>query len=194
MLNYSFHGMDLGHFVIWFFIYSFFGWAMECVVIRKEKGRWENRGFAKLPFCVIYGFGTFLAFNMFGPIADSNILLYVFGAGCATGFEYLTAIIMNRLFGEVWWDYTNKKFNYKGVLCLESTIAWGFLALFIFRILNVQVEKFVMSLDDRYVIFVSVALCVSYLVDFTYHFVYSILHRNDETDHETSTRTSMRKA
>ncbi len=41
---------------------------MECVVIRKQLGYWENRGFAKLPFCVIYGFGTFIAFNIFAPI------------------------------------------------------------------------------------------------------------------------------
>ena len=33
-----------------FFLYSFLGWVMECIVIRREKGRWENRGFAHLPF------------------------------------------------------------------------------------------------------------------------------------------------
>ena len=41
-----------------FFLYSFLGWVMECIVIRREKGRWENRGFAHLPFCIIYGFGV----------------------------------------------------------------------------------------------------------------------------------------
>ena len=57
------------------FIYSFFGWAMECIVIRKQLGYWENRGFAKLPFCVIYGFGVFIAFHIFAPI-EGNYLLY----------------------------------------------------------------------------------------------------------------------
>lgn len=33
-----------------FFIYSFMGWVMECIVIRREKGFWENRGFARVPF------------------------------------------------------------------------------------------------------------------------------------------------
>lgn len=186
MFGYYFHGMDISHFVVWFFIYSFFGWAMECVVIRKEKGAWENRGFAKLPFCVIYGFGTFIAFNIFKPVMENTILLYFAGSICATIFEYLTAVVMGKLFGEVWWDYTNKKFNYKGVLCLESTIAWGFLGLFIFRILNVRVEKFVMSLNDKVVIFISVALVFSYFIDFTYHFFYSIAHKNDEVCEEDS--------
>ena len=33
-----------------FFLYSFLGWVMECIVIRRVKGRWENRSFAHLPF------------------------------------------------------------------------------------------------------------------------------------------------
>lgn len=175
MSNYNFHGMNISQLVIWFFIYSFFGWAMECVVIRREKGYWENRGFAKLPFCVIYGFGTFIALNIFKPIQDNYLMLYIAGAIGATIFEYLTAVVMNKLFGEVWWDYTNKKFNYKGVLCLESTVAWGFLALFIFGFLNGHIEHFVMSLNERIVMLLSFALCFSYFVDFSYHFVHSYL-------------------
>lgn len=197
MLDYYFHGMNIFQLVVWFFIYSFFGWAMECVVIRKEKGYWENRGFAKLPFCVIYGFGTFIAFNIFKPIQDNYVLLYLAGAIGATIFEYLTAVVMNKLFGEVWWDYTDKKFNYKGVLCLESTVAWGFLALFIFGFLNCHVENFVMSLNDRIVMFLSFALCFSYFIDFSYHFIHSWLHRDDVEDEENEESrrvTHIRKA
>ena len=44
-----------------FFLYSFCGWVMECIVIRREKGVWENRGFVHLPLCIIYGFGAMAA-------------------------------------------------------------------------------------------------------------------------------------
>lgn len=196
MFDYYFHGMNICQLVVWFFIYSFFGWAMECVVIRREKGYWENRGFAKLPFCVIYGFGTFIAFNIFKPIQDNYVLLYLAGAIGATIFEYITALIMNRLFGEIWWDYTDKKFNYKGILCLESTVAWGFLALFIFGFLNCHIENFVMSLNNRIVMFLSFALCFSYFIDFSYHFIHSFLHRDDinEEGDEGKHVTHIRKA
>lgn len=36
---------------------------------------------------------------------------------------------MIRILGELWWDYNNKPFNYRGIICLESTIAWGFYAI-----------------------------------------------------------------
>ena len=49
----------------------------------------------------------------------------------ATVFEFLVGKLMLRLFGEVWWDYNNKPCNYKGIVCLESTVAWGFYAVII---------------------------------------------------------------
>ena len=145
ILGITFRSMNISQLVIWFFIYSFLGWCMECVVIRKQLGYWENRGFAKLPFCVIYGFGTLIAFNIFKPIEHNYIALYIFGCICATAFEYLTAQVMLKLFGEVWWNYDHLKFNYKGIICLQSTLAWGFVAVFIFGFLNKFVERFVSS-------------------------------------------------
>ena len=92
MIGYTFHGMNMSQLALWFFIYSFCGWAMECVVIRIQLGRWENRGFAKLPFCVIYGFGVFIAYHLFQPIEHNYVALYIWGCIAATIFEYLTAL------------------------------------------------------------------------------------------------------
>lgn len=170
MLNYTFHGMNLGQLALWFFIYSFFGWAMECIVIRIQLGRWENRGFAKLPFCVIYGFGTFIAFNIFAPIQNNFVALYFAGAVCATIFEYLVAQLMLKLFGEVWWNYDHLPFNYKGILCLQSTIGWGFLALFIFGFFNKLVEAFVFSINPSIAATIGATLAVLYILDFSYNF------------------------
>ena len=47
---------------------------------------------------------------------------------------------MMKVFGEVWWDYSDKPFNYKGILCLESTIAWGFYTVGLFLFLHKGVE------------------------------------------------------
>ena len=34
----TFREMNVNQLAVWFFIYSFFGWAMECIVIRKQLG------------------------------------------------------------------------------------------------------------------------------------------------------------
>lgn len=165
-----FHGLDVFQFFTWFYVYSFLGWIMECIVIRKQKGYWENRGFAKLPFCVIYGFGVLIASYLFEPIKDNYIALYIFGCIGATALEYIVARVMMKLFGEVWWNYDHLKYNYKGILSLQSTLAWGLIALIIFGFLNVRIEMFVESINHNVVMFIGTALPIMYLADFTYHF------------------------
>jgi len=182
LINFSFHGMNLGQSIIWFFIYSFCGWAMECVVIRIQLKRWENRGFAMLPFCVIYGFGVLLAMYIFSPIKDNIIAVYLAGCVGATIFEYLTAMVMLKLFGEVWWNYDHLRFNYKGILCLQSTLAWGFLAVFIFFVFNRVVEASVCMIQPTFANVAGIVLTVSYITDFVYHFIKNMNVFNKTTE------------
>lgn len=178
-MGYTFHGMNIGQLALWFFIYSFCGWVMECIVIRIQLGRWENRGFAKLPFCVIYGFGVFIAYHIFAPIEHNYVAIYFAGCICATIFEYLTAQVMLKLFGEVWWNYDHLPFNYKGILCLESTLAWGVLALFIFGVFNRVVEGTVLSINAYLATVLGVFLGIAYIFDFSFHFAKNISEKNN---------------
>lgn len=180
-MGYTFHGMNLGQLALWFFIYSFCGWVMECIVIRIQLGHWENRGFARLPFCVIYGFGVFIAYHIFAPIEHNYIAIYFAGCICATLFEYLTAQLMLKLFGSVWWNYDHKRFNYKGILCLESTLAWGVLALFVFGFFNRLVEGAIFSLNGRIASMAGAVLAVAYVLDFTSNFIKNLAVKNENS-------------
>lgn len=149
-----------------FFLYSFLGWVMECIVIRREKGKWENRGFAHLPFCIIYGFGAMLGFAILRPVSHNYVLLFVVGAVAATAFEYITARLMLRLFGTFWWDYTNKPLNYKGILCLESTLGWGVISLLLFTCLHRAVFHVVLLIPARISAALAFVLVSAYAIDF----------------------------
>ena len=164
-----------------FFLYSFVGWCMECVVIRREKGAWENRGFVRLPFCIIYGFGAMLGYAVLRPLMGHTIVLYIVSAMGATAFEYATCCLMQSQFGEFWWDYSHKRFNYKGMICLESTVAWGFLILFMFHFLHGFMFRMVLRMP-RYV---SSALAALLLVAYGVDFVHS-LRRAFQAAHETN--------
>ncbi|MEG0304570.1 MAG: putative ABC transporter permease [Oscillospiraceae bacterium] len=124
--------VDLALYINVFFLYSFMGWIMECIVIRHEKGFWENRGFVHGPFCIIYGFGAMLGYMMLKPFSFNWVLLFITSACIATAFEYLTARLMIKAFGNLWWDYKDKPLNYKGILCLESTLGWGVIGILLF--------------------------------------------------------------
>ena len=149
-----------------FFVYSFCGWVMECFVIRRETGRWENRGFVHLPLCIIYGFGAMIGYAMLQPISHNYVLLYLAGSFLATVFEYLTGRLMLRLFGRLWWDDSHKPLNYHGILCLESTVAWGAIAVLVFALVHRMVFGLVTRVPDPAAPLLAGGLCLAYLADF----------------------------
>lgn len=138
-------GTDLYHIVQWFLIYSMLGWLVESIYMSVCNRKLTNRGFMRGPMCPICGVGALTVYFLLRPVCHNIFLLYFSGALVATSLEYVTAKIMLRIFGEVWWDYSQKPFNYKGILCLESTIAWGFYTLGLFLFLHKGVEYIVNS-------------------------------------------------
>ncbi len=170
----QYHGLSMAQTIVWFFIYAFIGWVMECIVIRREKGIWENRGFAKLPFCIIYPFGAIAVYELLSPIADNIVALYISGAIIATTIEYITAKVMLMLFGEFWWDYKNKFMNYQGIICLESTVGWGLLTVFFFKFMNRYVTIGVSRIPGRIANTIAIILLVAYILDFTTQFLHSL--------------------
>lgn len=159
--------MSIYSFINWFFMYSFIGYLLECVVLSVEYKRpVVDRGFGHGPFCVIYGFGALGACMLLKPVSESPIELYTASMAMATTLELVTANIMVRLFGAFWWDYSHKAFNYRGMVCLESSLAWGLLGLFFFYVMDSKVRSLVASIPGSMGNVLAVGLTMFYLVDF----------------------------
>ena len=127
-------GWSAYHVVLWFLAYSILGWIVESIYMSICNRKLTNRGFARGPVCPIYGVGALTVFFILRPYSGNPIQLFFMGMFLATFLEYVTALVMQRMFGMIWWDYTEKPFNYRGILCLESSVEWGFytLALLLF--------------------------------------------------------------
>ena len=162
-------GTDVYHIVQWFLIYSILGWCVESIYMSICEKRLVNRGFIFGPICPIYGFGAVGAYLLLRPLEGNYVGLYILGSIGATFFEFLVAKLMIRILGAVWWDYTEKPFNYKGIIYLESTLAWGLYTICLFGFLH----KGVMAFADTYSFDVgcvlAVILIVYYFVDFSVH-------------------------
>ena len=162
-------GTELIYLTECFILYSFIGWIVESLYMSLCNRRWTNRGFVFGPFCPIYGFGGVVGNMLMRPLSGHVIWLYIIGAIAATVFEYLVGILMQRTLHEVWWDYHEKPFNYKGIICLESTVAWGFYAIIIVKFLNERM----MSVVSRVPFDIARRICwcviLYYFFDFSYH-------------------------
>ena len=129
-------GWSAYHVVLWFLVYSIMGWIVESIYMSVCNRKLTNRGFAKGPYCPIYGVGALTVFFVLRPYSQNPFTLFVLGMVLATAIEFLTALIMNKIFGEIWWDYKEKPCNYKGIICMESSIALGFYTLMLFFFLH----------------------------------------------------------
>ena len=176
-------GSDVYHLIAAFIMYSVLGWFVESAYMSFCNHRLTNRGFAKGPFCPIYGFGAVIGYLVLNPLSGHYVTLYLTGAFLATTFEYLVGIMMQKLLGEVWWDYTEKPMNYKGIICLESTIAWGFYAIIITMFLHERVLHLIDAMDMAYgrilCIVILAIVTVDYLIRLYLLFKTSIQEEKD---------------
>ena len=184
MWTHAVYGTDLYHFIQWFILYSFMGWVVESIYMSFCNRKLTNRGFAFSPFCPIYAVGALSVYGMLRPLEGQYVVLYLAGAVLATTLEYITAVLMRNLFGQVWWDYTEKPFNYKGVICLESTIAWGFYTIFMFGFL----QRFVNFVSDSHSVRFGRNLAAVVVVIYTFDFFVASVQSENEQNAEKSGR------
>lgn len=112
------------------------------------------------------------------PFQQHVLLTYVAGCIGATALEYVTGIAMEALFNVRYWDYSDKKFNFQGRICLGSTIAWGFLTILMTRVIHRPIEIFVLSIPDKTLRYLTWFLTIYLAVDFALSFKTALDLRN----------------
>ena len=133
-------GISLYYIISWFFIYSFLGWVWESAYVSVKKGKPVNRGFINGPLCTIYGAGAVSVYLILKPFDGNLLILYAGGVVTATLLELVTGWLMEKIFHTRWWDYSKKKCNLHGYICLGSSLAWGVFTVLLFEVFHPFVE------------------------------------------------------
>ena len=108
-----------------FLIYSFIGWIVEVSAFLIQDHKFVNRGFLIGPVVPIYGTGGILITILLTKYQSDPIVLFCMAVIVCSILEYLTSYVMEKIFKTRWWDYSNKKFNINGRICLEGLILFG---------------------------------------------------------------------
>lgn len=126
-----------------FFIYAFLGWCTEVSYAALRTGKFVNRGFLNGPVCPIYGCGVVVVLAGLEPLKGNFVLLFLGSVVLTSVLELVTGFVLEKLFRQRWWDYSDKPFNLGGYICLEFSIMWGFACLFVVDILHPSIEFFI---------------------------------------------------
>ena len=113
-------------FVFIFFIGSTYGWVLELLFRRLCHGKWVNPGFLVGPYLPIYGLSLSLMTGMHVYFEAHNILpIYqvVLMGLIITLIELVGGLIFLKQ-GVRLWDYRDRKYNFKGVICPLFTMIW----------------------------------------------------------------------
>lgn len=153
----------------WFFffmIYSFIGYLTEitsCSINNKKLI--VNRGFCLGPYLPIYGFSSVIMNIFLAKYSKDIITLFVMSAFVCTLMEYMTSLILEKIFHARWWDYTEKKFNLSGRVCLENSCLFGLGGVFIVSILHPFLDGLISMIPHNVLIILSIVLFVIFMID-----------------------------
>lgn len=122
---------------LWIFIlYACIGWLVEVSYAALSKGVFENRGFLNGPYCPIYGFGILIVTTLLSPLQDNLIWLFLGSVALTSALEFLTGLVLEKIFKQRWWDYSDVPFNIMGHICLKFSVLWGLGCMFVLRLIH----------------------------------------------------------
>lgn len=148
-----------------FVIYAFIGWCTEVIYAAVEHGKFVNRGFLNGPVCPIYGFGGTIVIACLYGMRDNMWLVFVGAFFLSSILEYITGFLLEKIFHEHWWDYSDKPFNIKGYVCLEFSILWGIACMLVVDIVHPPIDKLVRWIPERVEIILICLVAAGFIAD-----------------------------
>lgn len=153
------------YYFLLFIIYSILGWCIEVTFCSITDKKLSSRGFLIGPYCPIYGWAAILMIFCLKRYINDPIVMFVMGCVIASILEYVTSYVMEKLFHARWWDYSEKKFNINGRICLENAFLFGLLCLILMYVVNPYVIKGIDLIPKQYILIISSALLTAFIID-----------------------------
>ena len=146
-------------------LYSFIGWSLEVILTLMDKKKFVDRGFLIGPYCPIYGYGMMLIVFLLKNYTGNLLVLFILAMVICLVLEYLTSYFMELIFKARWWDYSNKKFNINGRVCLEYGIFFGIGGCIVMYLVHPFVMNIVSKFNGVVLLIVGIILLLIYIVD-----------------------------
>lgn len=151
---------------ILFLIYSFMGWSIEVVNSLISEKKFVNRGFMLGPYCPIYGYSAIIMVLYLDQYRDNVLTVFLLAVVVCSVVEYLVSYAMEKLFNARWWDYSNRKFNINGRVCLTNAFLFGILGVILVYFINPFLYGLLSKVNTKVLMIISIILLVLFVIDF----------------------------
>ena len=155
------------NYFLYFIIYSMLGWVAEVLFHLYTEKKLINRGFLNGPWCPIYGTGAISMIIILNRLPQNPILLFFAGAILASLIELITGMILEKVFGNRWWDYSDDRFNIKGYISLKFSILWGIATIILIDFIQPTIEMFLSNISLPTLVIIHNITLIVFVVDVT---------------------------
>lgn len=150
---------------LYFTAYSILGWACETFYCSVGNRKFVNRGFLNGPVCPVYGFGAVLVILLLQSTEKNLVALFLSGMMVTTVLEYLTSVLLEKLFHMKWWDYSRYKFQINGRVCLLNSLMFGGLSVILMRVLHPWISGLIARIPTSLLPWISLGILTIFAVD-----------------------------
>ncbi len=163
------------YFVNCFFVYSFLGFLFESLLAFFTHQNF-NSGILYGPITPIYGIGVLLILtishyfflNLHLPRWRETIIVFFILMVVLTVIEWVGGVLIEKIFGVVFWDYSHLLFPIGHYIALEISFVWGILSVLLIYVIKPIIDPLVKGIPT----IVSILFLLLLIIDITYTFLH----------------------
>lgn len=146
---------------ILFCIFGFIGEFIHCTIRGRKSGKLLNG-----PWCPLYGLGGLVILFIIDILPENILIIYIVGVIISSIIEYLSSLILEKIFQKKWWDYKGRLLNINGRICLENSLLFGLMALLLNYIYLPLKEKIDIIIPYKTQMVIMIILFLLIILDF----------------------------
>lgn len=132
-----------------------------------------NPGFVFGAFCPVYGFGGVAVAILLAPLAGNIFVVFGLGVLLASIIEHAGHWMLEKLYSLKLWDYSHRKLNLKGRICIVNSLIFGGLAVVVVYAIQPFLEIITSNLPSGFIIAAASA--------FSFWFIFDIVNNTFKT-------------
>jgi uncharacterized membrane protein len=152
-------------YVIEFYFYGFLGWLYEVILTSIVFNKFVDRGILNIPICPIYGFFAFVAVLIFNKLRRNSILIFFVSTIVISLLEYFCSYLIELIFNEHWWDYSNWQFNLNGRIALYTSIGFGLACVLLIKFVHPKIFNFLSKKNNLFISISGIILFIILITD-----------------------------
>ena len=155
--------------ILTFFAYGFIGYIAEVIYCSVGKGHFVNRGFLYGPCIPIYGFGGIaisIILTRLKTLPFAPLIIFISSSIIASIVEYIGSWALEKLFAVKLWDYSNKRWNINGRICIRNSTLFGLMGLIAVYLVEEPFQEFLYKLPFSVRRITSLILLALFSIDF----------------------------